>query len=623
MADLLSIGGSAVDAYQQALDIVAENVANAATPGYSEETVNLQAVPGPWDQAGVGTIGAGVDVASITRVQSPSAIAQLWAATAANAAAGVAAGAATQIDNQFSSANLSLAGPLGTLFDAFSTWAANPADGAARTAVLQAAGTLSDQWTSTDQALDQLGSGLVQQAQTTVGQINTLTQEIAGYNQSIAAAEAHGDASPNTLLDQRDQAITSLAGELGVQVVAGSAGAVNIYTEGGAALVLGNQAVPVALDVPPAGGTPQLVVGSGAGATRVPDITGGTLGGALTTLQQTVLPAERALASVANRLAESVNALQAAGTDQNGDPGGPLFTVAAPGVDPGPNNTGTAALAAGMADAAEWPAQPVTFAYTGSGWTATNTVTGATYPVSGTGTSADPLQAAGLSVTVTGAPAAGDRFTVDDTRSGLGVAMTDPSQLAAANPLSASPGTANTGSATVGSLTVDDPANPALRTPVTLQFTAPDQVSVDGAPPVAFDGSVSADGWSLTLVGTPAAGDTFALSPTGTHSADNGIANLIAGLRTQAGADGQSISGAQDDLITRTGSMAARAQGLQQAQQALLTQAQNTDDSISGVDLNQEAADLMRFQQAYQAAAQIVASSQSTFASLLHAVGGG
>lgn len=623
MADLLSIGGSAVDAYQQALDTVAENVANASTPGYNQETVNLEAVPGPWDQAGAGTIGAGVDVASITRAQSPSAIAQLWAATAANAAAGVAAGATTQIDNQFSSANLSLAGPLGSLFDAFSTWAANPADGAARTAVLQAADTLSDQWTSTDQSLDQLGTGLVQQAQSAVGQINTLTQQIAGYNQSIAAAEANGDPSPNTLLDQRDQAITSLAGEVGVQVVATNGGAVNIYTESGAALVLGDQAVSASLNTQSGAGAPQLVLGSGAGATVVPNVTGGTLGGALSTLQQNVLPAERALAGVANRLAESVNSLQAAGTDENGNPGSPLFAVAPPSVVAAPENTGDASLTAGMTSAPGWPAQPVTFEYSGLSWTATNTLTGQPYPVSGTGTPANPLTAAGLSVTVSGAAAAGDRFTVDDTESGLGVTMTDPSQLAAANPLSVAPAATNTGNATVGNLTVTDPANPALRTPVTLQFTAANEVSINGAAAVAFAGTVSANGWSLTLDGTPNAGDTFTLSPTGANSADNGVANLLANLRTQPGSDGQSISDAQNSLITSVGSADARAQGLQQAQQALLTQAQNTNDSVSGVDLNQEAADLLRFQQAYQAAAQIVASAQTTFTSLLQAVSGG
>ncbi|MGH8113174.1 MAG: flagellar hook-associated protein FlgK [Rhodanobacteraceae bacterium] len=623
MADMLSIGSSAVDAYQQALDTVAENVANSATPGYSQETVNLEAVPGASAQAGAGAIGAGVDVASVTRVQSPAAITQLWSTTAANAAAGVAADAASQIDNQFSSTNLSLSGPLGNLFDSFSTWAANPSDAASRTAVLQAAETLSDQWASTDQTLDQIGAGLVQQAQSAVGQINTLTQQIAGYNQSIAAAEANGDPSPNTLLDQRDQAITSLAGELGVQVVANSSGTVNVYTANGAALVLGSQAVSASLDTSTSTGAPQLVLGSGAGATAQAQVSGGTLGGALGTLQQTVMPAERGLADVANRLAESVNTLQAAGTDENGDPGAPLFTVAPPTVTAAPGNTGSATLNASMQDATAWPAQPVAFEYTGANWTAVNTVTGQTYAVTGDGTSANPLQAAGLSVTVAGAPAAGDHFTADDSESGLGVAITDPSELAAANPLSVAAGSGNTGNATIGQLTVTDPANPALRTPVTLQFTAANEVSINGAAAVAFDGAVSANGWSLTLNGTPNAGDTFTLSSTGANSADNGVANLLANLSTQPGSDGQSVTDALNNLITSTGSADARAQGLQQAQQALLTQAQNTNDSVSGVDTNQEAADLLRFQQAYQAAAQIVASSQTTFNSLLQAVSGG
>lgn len=615
MADMLSIGSSALTAYQRALATTSNNVANATTPGYSRESVAFQQ-----------RNGGGVNVVRVNRAQDLFATSQLVDATAANAAAGVVAGVATQVDKQFSSQNLSLAPPLNKMFDALDAWASAPTDSASRQAVLQAARTLSVRWTSTDRQLQALQSGLNQQADAAVSQINTLTQKIARYNQSIAVATGkNGGNPPNDLLDQRDQAVNELAAQIGVRTVTDRSGSMNVYTGSGQALVLGTQASTTHLRQSPDDGALQLQLGSGgsgASAVTLTHVNGGALGGIFSAMQQTLAPAQRALAGLANRLAEAVNTVQSAGTDAHGGPGKPLFSTHGPTLQPAASNSGTAALDATLSDAVSWPAEPVIFKYDGSTWTAVGAVSGKTYPAMGGGSTSNPLTAAGLSVTVSGTPAAGDRYTVDDRSSGLVVMLGNASQLAAANPMTATPASGNSGSAVVAHLQVTDATRTALRTPVTLQFASPTQVSINGAAPVAFNGTIHANGWSLDLRGTPDAGDRFTLSPTGAQSADNGIANLLAGLRTRAGEDGQSVVQAQSALIASVGSQTARAQGLQQAQQTLLSQTQDARDQVSGVSLDEEAADLIRFQQAYQAAAQIIASAQTLFNSLLRAAGG-
>ncbi|HEX7381204.1 MAG TPA: flagellar hook-associated protein FlgK, partial [Nevskiaceae bacterium] len=523
MADMLSIGSSALMAYQRALNTVSNNVANANTPGYSREIVQFQTRTDT--PTGAGSFGAGVDAVGITRAQDPFANSQLWASTSAQAAAQVVASAATQVDNQFSSDDLSLAGPLNDFFDTLDAWASAPTDGASREAVLQSAQTLAARWTSTEQTLGRLQSSLGQQADATVSQVNTLTKQIAAYNNTIAIATGNnGGHPPNELLDKRDEAIRQLAGQMDISVVTGANGATNIYTGSGQALVLSTSATTVSLTKSPDTGALQVQLGSGASAITLPSVGGGALGGELAAMTQVVAPAQRNLTALANRITDAVNTVQAAGTDANGQPGAPIFSVKAPTVQPGAANSGDATLNASLANSVSWPAEAITFRFDGTTWTAVGVTTGKPYPLFGSGSSSDPLTGAdpnpphqdqlGLALTVTGTPQPGDRFTVDATSSGLAATLRDGSQLAAASPVTATPGAGNSGTAAVAQLQVTDPSNPDLRSSVSLQFTSPTQVSIDGAPPVAFNGTVAANGWSLTLSGIPAAGDQFTLSPT-------------------------------------------------------------------------------------------------------------
>ena len=174
---------------------------------------------------------------------------------------------------------------------------------------------------------------------------------------------------------------------------------------------------------------------------------------------------------------------------------------------------------------------------------------------------------------------------------------------------------------------MDDVANPALQTAVTVQVDGAGNFSIDGgttwSPYTSTNpATISVNGWTLTLKGTPSNGDTFTVSATGANSSDNSNLLAMAGLDDKNLLNGGtvSINNAIAGLTTSIGSSAQQAQYAYDAQKAIQTTAQSTRDSVSGVNADEEAANLLFYQQAYQAAAQVISTANTTFQTLLNAV---
>ncbi|NLW96352.1 MAG: flagellar hook-associated protein FlgK, partial [Xanthomonadaceae bacterium] len=206
------------------------------------------------------------------------------------------------------------------------------------------------------------------------------------------------------------------------------------------------------------------------------------------------------------------------------------------------------------------------------------------------------------------------------------VAITDPAAIAAASPLQAATDPSNLGDARAATATVTDPAAFAGFAGATIEFIDAGQYTIDGNGPFAWvPGTPVADaaaGWSLSLQGTPAAGDRFTLSPTPPRSTDNGNALALAALDQRELLEGGTLSltGGLTGLTARAGAEARHASLSHEAQAAIDTQVAAERESVSGVNLEEEAADLLRYQQAYQAAAQIIATADAMFQTLLSAV---
>lgn len=624
MGDILGIGISALLANRSGLDVTGHNIANANTEGYSRQRIDLSSRIGA--VTGYGFAGAGVNVRSVTRLSDQFVFGRELSGSSALSRVAAFTTEAKRTDTLLSDAATGLGAPLNSFFDSVSVLATNPSSTATRQAVVGAANALAGRFNDLQAQLDTNERAINAQIGQTVTEINNYATSIAQLNDRIAQAiGSSGGKPPNDLIDQRDQAVRDLSTRVSVTTVTQDNGALNVFVANGQSLVVGTTVsalgtVPNEFD---SGRTEVTVKG---GAVISGQLGGGSLGGLFDARREVIDPAREKLGRIAISLSEAVNAQQARGVDQNGNFGQPLFTPLA-GVAPASvKNTGTATVTVGFSDATQLDGRQYQLSYNGSAYTLTDAGSGASVPFTGTGTAADPFVAKGLSLTVTQGAQAGDKFLVQPGRRAAGqlkVAIDSPTQLAAAAPIKAAATVGNTGTGTITPGEVVDVSNPNLRTPTTIQFTSATTYTVNGTGSYSYTAgsAITINGAKVAISGAPASGDSFTLGPVAANSGDDRNARLLAGVANKALLDGglNTLTSANGQLVQQVGSQAQTAQLQLDAQTSLAAQTTSERNSLSGVNLDEEAADLLRFQQAYQAAAQIISVASTVFDSLLAA----
>jgi flagellar hook-associated protein 1 FlgK len=625
MSDMLSIGSSALQAYRTALNVVSNNIANANTQGYSRESVDLQAQTGV--TTSIGTVGTGVAVQSVQRTTSSYLQAQLVGDSSSFNRISTLQGYASQLDSLLSTSSTGLSGPMQTFFTDLNSLAANPTSTAARQTVLTDAQGLSSTFNGLQQQMDTMSSQLGKGLSATATQVNGYASQLAQLNLQISQASGQGQA-PNALLDQRDQLLQNISADVGISTVTNTDGSVNVFLASGQPLVLGTNANTLSVQPGAYGQGQDVVLTSGKTQTVVTSqLSGGSMGGILDFQRQILDPASDQLGQLALGLSTAVNTQQALGMNQNGQLGGALFSTPAVPVTAASTNGGSASVSATVSAIGQLNADDQVLSYNGQSWTMTDAKTGAQTALTGTGTAADPLTGGGLSLTLSGTAASGDKYLVQPTRdaaAGLQVAITDPAAIAAASALQTAASTSNAGSATISSATITDAGNSALLSTATIQFTSASSYSINGAGTYTLtSGSpISVNGWQVQLSGTPAAGDSFTVKANTAGSGDGSNAQALASVinNTLLNGGNDSLTSANAALVSTVGSQAQQAATQLSAQTAIQTQAQTAASSVSGVNLDEEAASMMQFQQAYQAAAQVIATSNTIFQSLLTAI---
>jgi flagellar hook-associated protein 1 FlgK len=307
-----------------------------------------------------------------------------------------------------------------------------------------------------------------------------------------------------------------------------------------------------------------------------------------------------------------------------------MFTVGGVQALAASTNTGSASLNVTRGSLAALTADDYEMQYAGGSWQLTDLTSGQAVAMSGSGTPASPFQAAGLSIVVGGSPANGDSFEIRPTAAateGLAVALTNPAQIAAASPIQASSGASNTGTGAISSQAVLNPANPQLLATAAIQFTSPSTYTINGSGPFAYTSGqpITANGWSLTITGAPAAGDTFTVASNAGGIGDNRNAlATIDALTSSSSLNGgtTSLGGAANDLVSGMGVITQQAQSNASAQQVVNQDAVTARNNVSGVNLDEEAANMVRYQQMYQAMAQMISASNTMFNSLVTAIAG-
>ncbi len=622
MTDLLSIGSSALLAYRRALDTTSHNIANVSTAGYSRQRVELAALAG--SGSGSGFIGNGVETQTVRRINDGLINTRLQGDTAAYARLEVFAGFAGRVDDLLSGSDTNLAAPLQNFFDAANAVAQNPSSTAARQALIGNAQTLAARFNETQSQLDGMASEVDARMRATVTEINQISTSLAQINERIALAQGqYGGQAPNDLLDQRDQLLQDLAGRIGISTVSQDDGSLNVFTSGGQSLVLGNRATALAV-VGDSYGSTRAEITLGGTAIVTNQLSGGTLGGLLDVRREVIDPARSELGKLAVGIAETVNAQHAKGMDATGALGGLFFADPSGTALAASGNTGTASVGVGFGDVSALTGDDYELRYQAGGWQLTAKSTGASVALTGTGSAADPLRGAGFELTVTGTPQIGDRYSLQPTTYAAGqmrVAISDPSKVAAASPLRV---TSSSG-LTAATPTVVDAGHASLLDPVTITFTDPNTYQINGSGSYAYTAGtpIGVNGWSVAISGTPAAGSQLSIARGVANSGDNGNAQALGALASRSVLDGgsSSLTQAQSAMVTSAGLDAQQALMRRDAQAALQSQTFAERESVSGVNLDEEAADLVRFQQAYQAAARVIQVADTIFQTLLQATG--
>ncbi len=631
---IFSIGTSALAAAYTALRTAGNNVANANTPGYSRQITELTPQVGAF--LGGNYVGQGVAVAEVRRVYNDFLAQQAHQAQAAASQSDTRYLQLAQVANLFADPTTGVGATIDQFFRAVQDLAQRPADAAARQALLSAANLMAVRFNDVGDRLQDFRNSTDQQLRLEVEAVHRAAREIAELNDKIALARGAGRL-PNDLLDRRDLAIRRLNESIRVSMVEQDDGAVNLFLANGQPLVVGNRASEVGMTIDPI--DPQnVLVGIRSGAGVIPlaadRIGGGKIAGLLQ-FRATDLPqVENELGRLAVALSDQVNRQHRLGDDRNGQPGADFFAPpAAAAFAAGTNGNPATAIAVSFADTTRLVASDYRIDYTGGTYWLTRLADGARVDAStlaGFTASGGSVSFAydGLNFVLTGAPPAnGDVFLAQPLRGAarsFGVALTQPAQIAAATPVQAQVPATNLGSIVVDDLSVVGPTrNPALANATTIAFTGPNTYTIsDGVTTLTGQSytpgaPILFNGWRLALRGTPQAGDQVTIGANVGGSGDNRNALALAQLANLPLIDGSQLAGAFAAVVARVGAATQSADIYNAAQQSILQDAVNAESAVSGVNLDEEAARLMQFQQQYQAAAKVVATAKVIFEEIL------
>lgn len=646
----MNLGVSGLNAALWGLTTTGQNISNAATPGYSVERPVYAEESGQYTASGY--LPQGVNTVTVQRQYSQYLSDQLNAAQSQGGAQSTWYSLVAQLNNYVGSPTAGISTAITNYFTGLQNVANNASDPSVRQTAISNAQILADQLNATGQQYDALRQSVNTQLTSTVSQINTYTAQIAQLNQQIGAASSQGQ-PPNQLLDQRDLAVSNLSSLAGVQVVRNDSG-YSVFLAGGQPLVVADKSYQLAAVTSSSDPSELTVVSQGiAGANpKTPDqslpdasLSGGTLGGLLAFRRQTLDPAQAQLGALATSFAAQVNAQNSLGVDLSGNPGGNLFAVAPATVFANQGNTGNAALSVSFTN----PAQPTTGDYTlsfdGTNYTLADRASGS---VIGQSTSM-PASLGGLQLSFSsGAMNAGDQFTVLPTRgalTGFGLATTSGAAIAAASPVVASASTTNIGTGKIVSngvssgyqipatkLTYDAATNSLsgfpVGTTVTIAGTPPTSVTIanptDSVPYNASQGakmtmSGTLNGVTVTLSGAPSDGDSFSIGPYAGGTSDGSNALALSQLVTAKSLGGgtTTLTGAYANYVNGIGNTASQLKSSSAAQTSLVGQITSAQQSVSGVNQNEEAANLMQYQQLYQANAKVIQTAQTLFQTVL------
>ncbi len=675
MADLLSIGLSGLAASKTQLSITGHNITNVNTPGYSRQDAS-QATRSP-QFSGAGYIGSGTSLVDVRRSYSEFLTSQLRSSTSLNRDVEAYKSQIDQLDSLLAGTTTGITPSLQKFFSALQTAAEDPANIPARQLVLAEAEGLARRFNTVYDRLSEQNNFTNKQMAAVTDQVNRLAGSIGSLNEAIAVAAANGK-QPNDLLDARDEAVRQLSGYIGVTVVPQDDSSFNIFIGSGQPLVVGSAAAR--LEVVPGQGDPNRhevqFVSGGSRQGITSQITGGELGGLIRYREEVLDSTMNSLGRLALAVSDQVNTQLGQGLDLKGQVGTALFgnyNTEALGklrVNAFAGNS-NAQPVMNITDTSLLTTSDYLMEYDGSSYKVRRlsdnqlmTVTDSVPPGTLSITDKDNKSQGFQIVLGSPAPAAGDKFSLQPTRRGasdIRATLDQADQLAFAAPVRAGAGPQNAGTGVISQPNMIAGPSPISMTALrdlfgnegaSINFTAPNTLEITGGtarfrnvdnsvqpPLITFSPTTTinlgqsnslvleADGYQfeLTMSGKPQGTDTFSIGFNSGGVSDNRNALKLVDLQTKqtVGVDaavnssGFSFTDGYGELVERVGTLTAQARMDSEATGSILKQATDNRDSLSAVNLDEEAANLIKFEQYYNASAQIIQVARSLFDTLI------
>ncbi|MDX1795490.1 MAG: flagellar hook-associated protein FlgK [Hydrogenovibrio sp.] len=609
MADLLTIGSNATNTFQRAIQVTSNNVANVSTDGYTRQRADITSNYAGY-LGGLMT-GGGSSVSSVQRVYADYIQNQLVTANSLKSRYDEQLSLSKQVEGVVSSNDGGVQTYLQNLFDAFQGAANNPTSTASRQQVI-------DQSTNLQTMLGNMSTVLTDTQNQTNKQISSLTDEINNrldsiyqLNKEVAKTQTNGGQPPNELLDQRDQAIMELSKFVDIKTFPQDDGQVSIYTGNGKFPMLTGNTVThlqAARSEFTNENRTEIYMDVGGERKMVSDqFQHGQLGAVLDFRTNMLDKSMDQLGVTLNGLVAGTNWQHYQGYDINGDAGQNVFKPLNMNALASSNNTGpedgsniavnfTPAITAMAGYNGQPPytpaTQPATYGDKEAILNKANSTIG-------------DFQAREYEVRVN---AAGNYDVYDRNSASSTPLATVPFGTAAEiDGLNFDFTSVAAGTVSTGDKFLLKPHQQILSDFQSV-LTDPDKLATRGQSP----NDTNANNNLLDELPSPAAiGDNVNMA---------NMANLADKKLLYSDASGNPSMTILDGYSKMSSSVGGYVQGTQTqltAQENVFKQISDRRESMSGVSLDEEAANLVKYQQAYQASAQIIQTSQSLFQTLI------
>lgn len=664
-SSILNIGVQALNANQTALSYVGQNIANVNTDGYSRQTVQMGTQDPPI---------LGVAVKDVQRMADQFLVRQVWADTSVFKSNEAFSQKMTQLDTMLVSDSTSLSSSMDSYFTSLQQVVDDPLFIANRELFLAEASSLANSFNDFDSKLRSQSDLVNTEIRSMVQTVNAITENIAALNVQIGTMQASGQSS-NELQDKRDLLVKELSGYVTTSVIAEEGESYNVMIGTGQPLVVGSSAAKLEVGISADDPTQLAIWMTNRSGTRslVTDQLGnGAIGGMVKYRDNVLQPTLNEVGRLAIVFSETMNEQHRKGMDLNGDMGKNLFQPLQKGeytANADNQNLDTDADVT-FYDVKELTGSNYKFEVTGiDSFRITRLSDGHRFESS----DMDELPSAngldqsgafykdpandslrvsldGMTFSLTGNAGIGDSYLVQPTRSGgrlMGTEITNPRMLALASPLRVEPASTNTGNTELSDITITS-ARPtsSLRTgaaelPLEIVFNAPDAdgnitysvyKNVASGNPEIYEEMenlvytagepivIEQDDYELTFNNQPNPGDRFTVEFNTNGYSDNSNALAMSDLQNQTLVNGFSYQDTYGQLLAKVGTQASNANISYESSRSVLAASENALQSVAGVNLDEEAANLVKYQQAYSAAAQLISAYQTIFDSLISAV---